>query len=292
MNFGQGAFGFVNNQTGGGGGGTVIGARNGTSDVANFIELGGNDLIHDTTFDTQGFDLSITQQGGFPGLDIDPFLGGTLLEGTDGITEVRFILSGSTKNAQIEALGALFLNFDFNNDRYQYGDISGIFNKCLVDLDDANNSYSIALANEQILAFSRGTRIYEYGDLQNLFNGMKVHLEDNAYTVVHTNTDKRMLALTPGTGFYHMGDLDNFNNATEITVDDTNKQILFGAFGGGDFLVAKDLGIETLKPTGGVSINRAFWQFGEEIAAVSTVDLTKYLEVNVDGTIYKIATFN
>jgi hypothetical protein len=37
---------------------------------------------------------------------------------------------------------------------------------------------------------------------------------------------------------------------------------------------------------------QSFWKLGKIITAASVVDTTKYIEISVDGTIYKIATMS
>jgi len=46
---------------------------------------------------------------------------------------------------------------------------------------------------------------------------------------------------------------------------------------------------ETAAPAGGVSA-AAQWEVGSEVAAVSVLDTSKYIEVNIGGTLYKLAT--
>ena len=77
---------------------------------------------------------------------------------------------------------------------------------------------------------------------------------------------------------------DNGTSSNPIFLARDNASTVFTIANGG--AVATTSSIETGAPTGGTA---AAWKFGSRVAATTTLDTTQYIEVDIGGTLYKLA---
>jgi hypothetical protein len=112
-------------------------------------------------------------------------------------------------------------------------------------------------------------------------------IKTDGYSLTGSNAQS-LLAMT--------GTWNTTGNPTAIKLDITNtasgsSSYLMDLLVGGttQFRVAKDGAIRTTAPTGGTADN---WKFGTKVASSVVFDDNDYLEVEVGGTLYRVALVN
>ena len=183
MNYGQGSIGFTNGPGAGGGGG-VSGANNGLSVVAAHVQLGGNPLLHDSTFDLANFLFSITNGG----------------------SSFKYFL------------------LDPTNDAYSLGDIDDSNNGTFLQIDDLNRRINGMQSSNLGLQLDFGNFLFYLGDVTGFVNGTKLAIDDLAKLAQIVTNGGGMLSLDQNGAQYKMGDLNGSRNGTEILIDDLNHQ--------------------------------------------------------------------
>ena len=170
------------------------------------------------------------------------------------------------------------------------GDFFGVGNSTTIDIADSLKTVTIGTLLGFMQSLDQNSGQYEIGDIDNINNGMRFLLDDSGRDAViyGSTTGQRLLALSIGTGDYSFGDLDVIANGNRMIIHDIAGTFTFVNATDGVIFRAEPAGIETLPPTGGVSAANN-WQLGSVVTAASAFDATRYLEVNVGGSIVKLA---
>jgi hypothetical protein len=241
----------------------------------------------------------------------------------------QFFIDDATKQIVIEDKSGIYLSIDNNSFIYQFGDTSGFNNGTLLSIDDGNRITKIEdqLGIQVYLLLDGSSQSYQIGDVQQTGNGMFLNLNDaakiaeikdlagtylsiNADTreysfgdVSNSNNDTRInllddvarielnsifgvnLSLDAINKIYKMGDIDAFGNNSQMQIVDASEGFAFSSISGALFGISPS-GIETMDPGSGIGT----WKLGNVIAAASVVDVTQYVEVNINGSLVKLAT--
>jgi hypothetical protein len=295
MNFGQGAITFVNKPP-------VIppppvvpvlSMQNGLSLIGTAGELGLNPLLHDTTIPTDAF---LWQVG-----DFNLFGNQSSLIIDDANNNITANMRGGRR---------MWLFDDGFADHYIFGDFDNISSGAQLFIAGNGVGFPAEYALKDImgdyLRLSPLASNYAMGDLSSLLNKSFINIDDanKAFWFNTGDAGFKYLNLDVANAVYKIGDIDIGNNGTQFNIDDINKLFFFECAtsgskfdlvntififdgDGGTALYANLSGIITSPPTGGGATGQ--WQLGKEIVAGVAFDATKYLEVSVDGTLYKIA---
>lgn len=266
----------------------VTGMRNGLSLVAGFGELGANPLLHNTSFDLAGFDFSIVN-----GLDTQFILQ------PSGIAEIN-AYPGNASALQLDGVGKHVFLGDFNgggpgmclviNNNAAGGsfNVSNFLNSNLldIDVDTVIAQMRPAATSPCVLRLDGSSFISQFGDVFNNFGSLKLNIDNSLERIFFKGLTDIYFQIDPVGGIQVVsGDVSNNNNGIALNVDDSNQRLQLKQSAA--ILLDVDVnGIQTIDPAGGGGFGK--WQLGQNIPAVVVADLTQYLEVNVDGVLYKI----
>lgn len=186
---------------------SLTGAQNGLSQVGSNVELGGNPLIHLTSFDTAGFAFQILENGNSVillsagGIQFgSPYVGGPY-----GGME----LAGNRLDLVAGSSGVRYLELQDTNQTCTIGDLdivqSGVLilidnilpaviigcplsgNNTTLNLRDNSEEITIVSANGTWGNFNIGLRLVQFGDIDGFFNGNMFVINDNLGTFDFTN---------------------------------------------------------------------------------------------------------
>lgn len=310
MNYGSGGFGFGSNVPPSGG---VMAMQNGLSVVGSDGELGANPLLHDTVIEQGAFvfkmqslakdiflldPLNNTFQFGF-GFFGQPNSNGLNMTINDNIanTVENFIVSDNNGS---------YLSIDIFSKLYGMGDLNFFSNGSQLIIDDTNKFFLFSTATDgNLLALDAISNTYRIGNP----NHSVFKIATNDFTFFNPGTDtsnilevtnnffsyldgqsKPKIEINISGGQYRFGNIgvaaDNiyFNITAAAVTGNFDFQ-----FAGASIMNVSSGGVKTTQP----SANGAgLWQLGKKISAAVVLDATNYIEVKIDGTVYKLALVN
>ncbi len=178
---------------------------------------------------------------------------------SDVANSTKFQIDDVNKIATIESDGGIGLSIDGANGNYQIGDTSGLGNGTYLEIDDANQLVQISdTEGNSYTTFNLGGKFIEwYLSSGGLANGNFYFAEDgddSSFNVSITNNSGQQTGLTL------------FENIVALN-------------GVG--------GVITNEPNG--SATGGAWMFGKKYDDVVVLDTTKYIQIKVDGVLYKLA---
>lgn len=202
--------------------------------------------------------------------DLDEVANGTLININDTDRYVRVMSGGFT-----------FLEIDPGSNIYRLGDTNQSVNGSTIQVDDTNQFFSFITGDlgSPFLSIDAGTGVYQMGDISALSNGTFFQINDAVKGFVITSTSGIMLRGNQTTNIYQFGDISTTLNGSRISIDDNTEVIL----------LQSDNGITTTALPGG---GQGKWKLGIQVAAAATLNTAQYIEVEVDGVTYKLATMN
>lgn len=178
MSFSQGSV--ILQQKRSAGGPVTAGARNGTSIVSGYVELGGT-LLHATDIDFAGFVFTLSD-GLNDLLSIDPVSGqisiGDLNNFLGGVT-IDINQPGTILFKVGGLAGTNFLDFNDNAKLYQYGDLSGAGNQSVLLIDDNQQQLLFSTIGGSFLNIDFNNGLYQLGDISGTLNSSKIVIDDS-----------------------------------------------------------------------------------------------------------------
>lgn len=227
MSFSQGSV--ILQQKRSAGGPVTAGARNGTSIVSGYVELGGA-LIQNTAVDLAGaFTFEFDINGANRGFFINPLTNLFQLGDIDAVGNglKLTIADGSDIITFSDAAGDLFFVIDRGTFTYQFGDISGLQNRSNIEIDDTNQRlrYLSGAGGFPYFDLNVGSGQYNYGDLGASGNQSNVTLSDTTQQFGFATGGVYYFFLDVGAGNYSIGDITFAANGTYFFIDDTNQVI-------------------------------------------------------------------
>lgn len=155
---------------------------------------------------------------------------------------------------------------------YKFGDIDTGNNGTQLSLDDALQWVRIDSGGNLGLFMDFPNNYYEFGQTPT----------NNSFAVVPGTahvwlSGGNALLLDFNTSIYAMGDVDGNANSTTLGIDDNTQTILLAAGNGFHTSPPNGLGSDGL------------WRLGKPVAAAVAFDATQYVEVNINGTLVKLA---
>jgi hypothetical protein len=256
-NFGNGSFGFASNfppATPA----TVVSMQNGLSLVGTSGELGGNQLLHNTSIDQNSFQLNFSNSffttsntNSLFSTSLDTILGNANFVNFSGSLGGKFessfggfYLPNSNSLNMANSLSNRVLNFDFTTRRSIIGDVDLANNQTRIYIDDINTNI-VFYTNRFLVAAIAGINFIRidsftnatFGPTNSIYldcnfgtNYMYLNMNDN-FQVRNQVTGKRFLFVNAVSNNYYFGDLDTKLNQTTFTINDNLKNSYFSSSG-------------------------------------------------------------
>lgn len=133
----------------------------------------------------------------------------------------NFSISDATQLARISSGGGLFLDLNASIGRFRVGDISGLTNASVLEIDDAAQTLKFVsgIAGDRFLLADVAADIYQFGDIDSLSNSTLLSINNATQYVSVGNTSGEYLSLDIANDFYSIGDDFNVTNGTVIRLN-------------------------------------------------------------------------
>jgi len=173
---------------------------------------------------------------------------------------------------------------------YMFGDVNTVTNGTFLKIDDTTQAVTIESNGNGGLEIDFnlfGTGIAAFlGDYFVSQNGCFLDINDGANTIALRGkiggvAGNNVFSFDGGTETVTIGDINGGGNGTKVEVVDTTEIISLISAGG-----AGVGGIKTNAPS---ATGAGLWLLGKKVAAAVAFDATQYVEVMIDGVVYKLA---
>jgi hypothetical protein len=205
------------------------------------------------------------------------FYGGSVLNylSLGAVGDISLVAAGTNQNITLtpSGTGNVVADAGFILNRINAkGIYTGTSDNCGFTWTGTNGEFSTASGS--LILKSAGTTALTLDSSQNATFAGKVYVGSTKFEFVHNGSqgDIQTYSSTP-LYINRQGNIINFGAAT-LSMDPASGNMTMNG------------GLMTGAPSGGTA-NR--WKFGSRVAATTTLDTTQYLQVDIGGTLYKVA---
>ncbi len=216
-------------------------------------------------------------------------------------TGTGLIVRTSPATASISMGGNNYLNLNAADGLFGIGDLSNVVNSTKFLIDDVNKIATIEGDGGIGLSIDMANRNYQMGDTTGVGNGGFIEVDDSNELVLMSDNN--------GNSYAQIGFASAYMDFFSSTGGVSNAGLYFEEGGGNPIIELKGLnsggitmgilmasnlvtilataGVKTSTPNGPATDGA--WKLGKVITAASVLDAARYVEVNIDGAVVKLA---